>query len=603
MAYRYNIEPFDDRLTKLRKAQEGTIEEAKDILSKHQICLIVRPTGFGKTHMMLSLANRMGYKRVLYLYPIDVIKQSIIDNYNEKVFTLDKQRKDIMQLEFCSYRKMLIDATHIYRQIDIIAGKRGKIKEINWVKLSESEKLKQQRDYNNLSEKEVESLKRLWFKYRFSDIDLVILDEAHMVGAEGFTSYWKYIKELVIKPSKNNRLHILGGTATPLRTVQDKDIMDIFSYELAGEKRDAVVSSLNINDCWKLGLIKRPYYAKSILNKEYEHERILNILKGSKQSKAELNDISDNLYNILNEIKPLENLLYKSINHINSFSLRDKEYMRFLVFYQNSKKMVESYEEINKALEKAFQEYSLNAYYITSEIEYLRLNNIPISKVDIISKIDKGLDEGNNFGYKQLDIIHSIDMLNLGYHVDKVTGVIINRSTGSEIVYYQQIGRCISVMSDRQPLIIDLQNADAKLLNKTFDSEREQAVQNIKQFISGCEQDELQNEAVNKIYSYTGMYLDTEHLSDDFIEYWYFDRKAPIYYLWSISKSLGKKELLKNIIVQIYNICKRSGREELFKLDYEVYNNKQIEKFNKNIISTIKKEREIVNMLKIRKRG
>ena len=601
MAYRYNIEPYDSRYIKLAKAQDGTINEAIDMLNKHEICLIVRPTGFGKTHIMLQIANKLNFKKVLYMYPIDVIKQSIIETYEGKSFTLDNSNKSLMQLEFCSYRKMLSDAMHIYRLIDIYEAKNNKIKEINWSKIDDNTKDKYKEAYNSLTEAELDAVKRLWFKYKFSDIDLLILDEAHMVGAEGFTSYWRYIKELVTKPSKTNRLNVLGGTATPLRTIKDRDIMDIFSYELAGEKRDAAVSNLTINDCWKLGILKRPYYAKSILDKEYEHEKIMRILKANNTAKTDLATISDNLYKIINEIKPLENLLYKSINHIDSFSLKDKEYMRFLVFYQNGKQLVENYKAINKALEKAFNGYSLNDYYITSDIDYLRLNNIVISKVNIISEIDNNLRDIESFGYKRLDVIHSIDMLNLGYHVGKVTGVIINRSTSSEIVYYQQIGRCISIMSDRQPLIIDLQNADAILLDKTFDSDREQAVNNIKQFIGGCEQDELQNEAVNKVYKYTGMYLDTEPLPDSFIEYWYLDRKAPIYYLWFISKSLGKKEILRNIILQVYKICKRLGCESDFKLDYEIYSSEQINSFNKTIINTIKKEKEIVDKLGLKR--
>ena len=55
-----------------------------------------------------------------------------------------------------------------------------------------------------------------------------------------------------------------------------------------------------------------------------------------------------------------------------------------------------------------------------------------------------------------IDLIASIDMLSLGYHVDDLTGVIMMRNTRSDTIYTQQIGRCLSIKSKNRTIIFDL---------------------------------------------------------------------------------------------------------------------------------------------------
>ena len=46
-------------------------------------------------------------------------------------------------------------------------------------------------------------------------------------------------------------------------------------------------------------------------------------------------------------------------------------------------------------------------------------------------------------------------MINLGYHIDDINGIIMNRPTWSDIIYKQQIGRCINITSKINPIIFD----------------------------------------------------------------------------------------------------------------------------------------------------
>ena len=52
-----------------------------------------------------------------------------------------------------------------------------------------------------------------------------------------------------------------------------------------------------------------------------------------------------------------------------------------------------------------------------------------------------------------VDLIFCCDMLNMGYHVDDVSGIVMMRSTLSDIIYLQKIGRSSSANSNIKPII------------------------------------------------------------------------------------------------------------------------------------------------------
>lgn len=60
---------------------------------------------------------------------------------------------------------------------------------------------------------------------------------------------------------------------------------------------------------------------------------------------------------------------------------------------------------------------------------------------------------------KVIDLIFSINMLNVGYHVNHITGLVFKRWTASNQIYLQQLGRCLSSVSDSIPIVFDFVNA------------------------------------------------------------------------------------------------------------------------------------------------
>lgn len=59
----------------INEIQKETIDDALKKLKKHRKCLIVRPTGFGKTKMAVDILQR--YKHAVYMYPSNNIKVAV----------------------------------------------------------------------------------------------------------------------------------------------------------------------------------------------------------------------------------------------------------------------------------------------------------------------------------------------------------------------------------------------------------------------------------------------------------------------------------------------------------------------------------------------
>ena len=57
---------------KIDELRDSTYNEANKLLREYHKCIIIRPTGFGKTGILVRLMK--DYKNISYLYPSKVIK-------------------------------------------------------------------------------------------------------------------------------------------------------------------------------------------------------------------------------------------------------------------------------------------------------------------------------------------------------------------------------------------------------------------------------------------------------------------------------------------------------------------------------------------------
>ena len=74
---------------------------------------------------------------------------------------------------------------------------------------------------------------------------------------------------------------------------------------------------------------------------------------------------------------------------------------------------------------------------------------------------------------KETALLFSVDKFNEAIHLNSihgVDGVIMTRHTSSPIIFYQQIGRCLSVSMKKQPIIFDLVNNFNSIMSQYFQS-------------------------------------------------------------------------------------------------------------------------------------
>ena len=579
----------------LDKAQERTITDINKKIGTHKIALMVRPTGFGKTRTMIKLSTENQYKKVLYLYPNNIIKQSVIAEYHDAdtpenpQFVLNEKEQekypDKPIIVFKSYSAMLNE----WKKIVAEAAEKGYG---DFYKEPESTRL-------------VRYLKKqvdIWL----DGIDLMLVDEAHRAGADGFMQYWPLIHAKTQNGIKSDRLHVLGATATPMRTDSDNDLeTDIFYYERAGKVESARIADFPLKECFRRGILKQPYYAKGMLDADIQKDRLKSAIKHGilgydinpetrkkvtidKKGLAtytqgpRIDYLCDKYYEALEDlenafskvVEPHE-LIKSSVNDIIASDVASGAYMRFLVFYQQTSDVIKYKDAINEAFRKAFNiggagsvYKALNDTYLMSNTEVGKANNIPISPISSIAERDEALENDPSLGFGNIDLIHSIDMLNMGYHVGNVTGIVIKRGTSSEIIYYQQIGRCMSVKAKNSPIIIDFANADAELFRYTHNTVREKAAQGVKEFISCCKM-AAECEAVNKAYNVANLSISSGEVPEEILKYLYIDRCAPLYFIKGVAESLGSSDSFETLIKRLNAIVRSSGADEL-NVDYNI---------------------------------
>ena len=135
-----------------------TKDQVAYLLSRFHRCLVVRPCGFGKTKMALSLFKSPKYKKCLFLYP----------NKDARDFPVVKNSHLNKQVDIQTYQWL------------VSQNKKGKIAEM--------------------------------------DYDIVFFDEAHFIGGDengkGAFETYKAVMALV---NSHPHTHFLGATATPFR--------------------------------------------------------------------------------------------------------------------------------------------------------------------------------------------------------------------------------------------------------------------------------------------------------------------------------------------------------------------------------------------------
>lgn len=250
----------------------------------------------------------------------------------------------------------------------------------------------------------------------------VIFDEAHLMGGDNIDKVMTYvIPRLLDRGTK-----VLGGTATPLRTdgvnVTDKFFSghEVFKYNLA----DAITDGIMVEPIWTVAVAQKELM-QAVYTNNVRNRVTVQLIETLKRAYTNVAGIE---------------ACYRSTVE-KAFNGEPPRYMQFIAFYPTIKSMKDNMDKLAAQMGRAFPEYTVRTFAISSDPEHFS---------DIV-EIEKEAQTRK----RCIDILFAVQMLNQGYHSNKLTGVILNRATLSNIVFTQQIGRCLSVTQRNKTIIFD----------------------------------------------------------------------------------------------------------------------------------------------------
>ena len=268
------------------------------------------------------------------------------------------------------------------------------------------------------------------------DVDFIIFDELHRAGAP---TWGMKIDKLL---ECNDELKIFGASATPIRCSDGRDMSEVLfdgnkacDISLAEALVRKIIPTMPVY-VTTLYTYEEFEYRKNKIKKniicEKERDSLLRNLKAAK-------DNLDKSYGVPQIIK-------KYVKNYNG---------KYIVFCKTKN-------HLNKMKDVVFKWFREAGY--TGRIEiypyYSNENNVK----DNLCKFEEDSKEG-------LKLLFVIGMLNEGYHPKNIDGCILLRTTESNIIYYQQIGRVIDAGTTQRRLILDLVDNFNSL--KTFNLKKE----------------------------------------------------------------------------------------------------------------------------------
>lgn len=358
--------------------REKTLEDLKDKLYKYHKCALIRPTGFGKTWMLTSLIRE--YKNVLYFYPADVIKNTVIDRWISEDEDIDEETietiKEVGNLPNCtlmSYMKLI-----------------------------------------RLSDNEIKDM---------SNYDLIVMDEVHRVGGtrtkESVYKLFQYV----------DKVDFVGATATPNRSDGFDVVSEFFD--------NITVFPFTLHDAFECNILHRPYYCYCTYDIETDLKEAA-LTAGEDINNLRVREVLDRKLIEISKIYNIPSILKKTLNKYSGKGT----YKKFIVFFHGIDHLENKKDTVIEWFREAYPSYSVRTLEISS------VNKEMSSNVNRLGEYTKKS--------KTIDLILCVDMLNMGYHVDDLTGIIMYRGTHSDIIYIQQLGRALSSGSDKSCVVFDI---------------------------------------------------------------------------------------------------------------------------------------------------
>lgn len=256
-----------------------------------------------------------------------------------------------------------------------------------------------------------------------SDMDygVIALDEFH----HDTSKVWGSKVKILIESHADSI--IFGTTATPVRSDGVNALDELFEGNC--------VSELPLSMAIAKKVVPLPVYVSALYSLDEELEYLREKVKNATNTEEEKKE----LYNKIDSMRKQIDKSYGMPIILNKH-IRDKE-GKYLVFCKNKKHLAEIKNTV---------------------IEWFKIAGFK----DIYSYVVHSSYEGKDKEYKafcgdtghNLKLLFCVNMLNEGLHLSDISGVLLLRPTCSNIIWLQQIGRCIESNNSKNPVIIDAVN-------------------------------------------------------------------------------------------------------------------------------------------------
>jgi len=279
----------------------------------------------------------------------------------------------------------------------------------------------------NMSDSELQNL----------NYDYLIIDEFHHIGAP---IWGDKIKKLI---NSHPNARVLGMTAYTVRdrgTQFERDMANPETDEIFSNK---IVSRYDLCDAIVDGVLPKPLYKSAYINlMDFVYSVELK-LETSILEPKDYQMYKNLIYDIkrrIQEAPSIEDLVRKNIK-------KDGKYIYFCpALSENGVNDIDTImNEAKEWFKKYIPEADIVFYRTTSEDgKQGKLNRDAFYA-------DKALDGESVDG--KLRIMFAINQYNEGVHAPNIDGVIMGRATTSDIVFFEQLGRALSVRGDTEEKI------------------------------------------------------------------------------------------------------------------------------------------------------
>ena len=301
----------------------------------------------------------------------------------------------------------------------------------------------------NLSKEELSKLK----------VDLLVTDELHHLGAP---VWGKRINDIV---ETHPDMLLFGMTAYTVRdraTSYERDMTNPETDELFSGK---VVSYYDLCDAMIDGVLPKPIYKSAYINLESfaeELEKYLDDPKLSKKDYLECKKLIEDAKRQITKAPGIKEMVRKNI----------KPNGKYIYFCPPlSEKNKNDIDTIMTEVREWFSDYDVEFYKTTSKNQEQGKQNRDVFYND--------LDLDGNSTKHKLRIMFAINQYNEGVHAPGVDGVILGRSTSSDIVFFEQIGRALSVKENTKERYEEYQNLSRSELLEIAKKQNTQVTSNM----------------------------------------------------------------------------------------------------------------------------